>query len=229
MGTADADPMLADARPPHQVTVETFELARTLATNKQYRACVDDGACTAAHYSDGTCLHPAGMTFVKRAVGESFQGDAQPVVCVDREQAQAFARWAGGRLPTEAEWEYAARSAGGRRKYPWGDEEPTCERTVISDCLLSHTVPVCSKPAGDTAQGLCDMVGNAFQWVQDRYHGGYGGAPADGSAWDDSAGTWVYRGAGWYSGAPAARPADRNTNDRDFRADYLGLRPARSR
>ncbi|MCX5797386.1 MAG: SUMF1/EgtB/PvdO family nonheme iron enzyme [Elusimicrobia bacterium] len=201
---------LADSKPRHQVTVETFQMAKTLVTNKQYRACVQAGACTAPMDE-----------------GAGFKGDDQPVVGVDWEQAKTFSEWVGGRLPSEAEWEYAARSAGKDGRYPWGDEEATCARAVIAMCG-SATAPVCSRPAGNTKQGLCDMAGNAWEWVQDFYHDSYKGAPADGSAWDVRAGgAHVVRGGSWNSGDPCFT----RSPGRDLRPGpnhgYLGFRPAR--
>lgn len=165
-------------RPVRRVAVKTFEMARTPVTFKQYRACVEAGACTPSGCDD-----------------DRFTGDDQPVVCVDWHQAKAFSEWAGGRLPSEAEWEYAARSAGKNRDFPWGDEVATCARAVMSDdaaggiaCGRGVTWPVCSKPAGNTEQGLCDMAGLVWQWTQDWYHDTYDGAPSDGSAWEIPAG-----------------------------------------
>src|SRR5207247_2633087 len=128
----------------------------------------------------------------------SFQGDDQPVVCVDWRQAQAFARWAGARLPSEAEWEYAARSAGQDRQYPWGDEDPISGLTLLWSAKFGRTSPVCSNAEKNTRQGLCDMAGSVWQWTQDAYHDSYDGAPADDGAWSGSAASSrVLRGGSW--------------------------------
>ena len=206
MGAAD----LWHATPVHQVTVPSFQMARTLVTNKQYRACVTAGACTAG-----------------RECGSQFDGDDQPVVCVDWYQAKAFSAWVGGRLPSEAEWEYAARSAGQNQNYPWGNATPTCSLAVFSGCTRNVTATVCSTPAGNTAQGLCDMAGNAWEWVEDTWHSSYSGAPTDGSAWEDSGSDRVNRGGSWNFDAGDARSANRNNYAPGYRNYYLGFRPAR--
>ena len=214
MGTNNDDSAgdFSDAKPVHRVTVPSFYMSKTLVTNKQYQSCVSAGACTPN--SDQ---------------GSAFDGDNQPVVGVDWNQARTFAQWAGGRLPSESEWEYAARSAGKDRKYPWGDGDP-CSRAVISGCgqNTQATARVCSMPSGNTEQGLCDMAGNAWEWVEDWYHGSYNGAPTDGSAWVDPAGSFrVNRGGSWNYGASGARAAFRGNGVPGFRDYYLGFRVAR--
>ncbi|MFI5350372.1 MAG: formylglycine-generating enzyme family protein, partial [Elusimicrobiota bacterium] len=132
------------------------------------------------------------------------------------------------------EWEYAARSGGRDRKFPWGNEKATCERAVISEgddgalgCGKNSTWPVCSKPAGNTRQGLCDMAGNAWEWVQDRFHNSYAGAPADGNSREGPGANRVVRGGSFRLSAENARCALRGgvPGDRDF---TLGFRPARA-
>ncbi len=205
MGANDLD----NAKPRHQVTVKTFQMARTLVTNKQYKACVAAGTCSAQN------------------CGVVFNSDNHPAVCVDWNQAKTFSEWAGGRLPTEAEWEYAARSAGKDWKYPWGNEKATCNRAVISGCG-SATAPVCSKPTGNTQQGLCDMAGNVWEWVQDSNHDSYNGAPTDGSAWEKATGSSrVCRGAPQDAGADNARAALRIDFPSFASGVYIGFRPAR--
>ena len=209
MGADDAG---ASAQPRHEVTVKSFEMAKTLVTNKQYRACVEAGACAKTD-----------------SYGSWFEEDDQPVVGVDWNQAKAFSEWAGGRLPTEAEWEYAARSGGLERSYPWGNEEATCARAVTFDCGDEHepTAPVCSKPLGNTRQGLCDMAGNAWEWVQDAFHGSYREAPTDAGAWEDSGSRRVLRGGAWNYVAGLARSEFRLRTAPGSRSYDISFRPAR--
>jgi formylglycine-generating enzyme required for sulfatase activity len=222
-----------DSKPRHAVTVKTFQMAKTKVTFGQYKKCVEAGPCTAAHTSDRSCTVWDGWKWDFGTLPDSFRGDDQPVVCVNWEQAQRFAKWAGGRLPTEAEWEYAARSGGKDRKYPWGNEEATCERAVIKEgeygCGKISTWPVCSKSKGNTEQGLCDMSGNAWEWVQDWYYDSYIGAPTDGSARETPPGEdRVSRGGSWVGDAGIARVYDRIEHDPIKRDSDRGFRLSRS-
>jgi formylglycine-generating enzyme required for sulfatase activity len=214
MGSANEGSGTGDEGPVHRVAVKPFEMAKSEVTFKQYRACVAAGACAPV---PDDCATPA------------FSGDDQPVLCVDWAQAKAFSEWAGGRLPSEAEWEYAARSAGKDQRYPWGDEAPTCDRAVfeLDGCGHNATWPVCSKPLGNTAQGLCDMAGNVGEWVQDWYHGSYEGAPADGGAWTvPSDSVQIYRGGAWLLDRAAdLQAASRNISDQGTRCHGVGIRP----
>ena len=156
---------------------------------------------------------------------------------MDWEHAVEYCTFAGGRLPSEAEWEYAARSGGQDIIYPWGNQEATCDYAVmfgygpgIDDpygCGLHHEWPVCSKPAGNTAQGLCDMAGNVWEWLQDCRHDDYVGAPADGSAWEDPPGCYrMERGGGWDYSAYRQRASFRRGGTADVGTDNKGFRGA---
>jgi iron(II)-dependent oxidoreductase len=206
-------------RPVHRVTVPAFLMSKTLVTVAQYGLCVRAGACEALSPDESCNWGVAGR-------------EEHPINCVTWGQASAFARWAGGRLPSEAEWEYAARSAGRRRKYPWGDEPATCDLAVVNvggpGCGRGSTWPVCSKPKGNTEQGLCDMAGNLWQWTQDWYHHSYAGAPVDGSAWQDGGSTRAYRGGAWINGPARCQSASRRSFDPDDRGDHIGFRLAKS-
>ena len=91
-----------------------------------------------------------------------------PANHISHETARAYCKSFGGDTPTEVHWEYSARSGGQDIQYPWGNDEPTCELAILglSECSLGRSHPVCSRPKGNTAQGLCDMSGNVWEWVR---------------------------------------------------------------
>jgi cysteine-rich repeat protein len=171
MGYADG---FSSEQPVHEVNVPAFEILRGEVTVGQYRGCVSAGVCTEP---------PTGPSYNWNSPGR----DDYPVNGVSWVQARQFAAWAGVRLPTEAEWEYAARSRGRDIRFPWGDEAPDCDRTHNYTCAGPPTAPICSHPDGHSAEGVCDLAGNAWEWVLDNYHRTYDNAPADGSAWCDQA------------------------------------------
>jgi len=153
------------------------------ATVAMYQRCLDDGACD-PHDSTALC---DGLP------------DDRPRTCIDWDRADQFCAWTGGRMLSEAEFEYAARSRGADYTYPWGNEDPTCDlaRLGCDLCNTFNTAPVCTHPDGDTEQGLCDMAGNAIEWTADWFHNTYDDAPADGSAWVDPVSAFrVMRGGG---------------------------------
>jgi len=208
----------SDEKPVHTVTLSAFEIAATEVTVTQYRACVQAGACTAP--DTGTYCN----------WGKSDR-DNHPVNCIDWHQATAYAKWVGGRLPTEAEWEYAARSGGRNQEYPWGHQSPTCNYAVFSSggdgCGQDRTWPVCSKTAGNTSQGLCDMAGNVWEWVSD-WKGTYPSGSVTNPTGPSSGSGRVYRGGSWSGNARYVRAAFRGNVGPGSRYNDLGLRPVRS-
>ena len=150
----------SDESPYHEVTLSGYYMDKTEVTQAEYKKCVDAGECD----TPSCDWDPTGTP-------------NRPVVCVTWSQAGEYCVWAGKRLPTEAEWEKAARGTDGR-KYPWGNETATCDYAVMYDgswgCGTGSTWDVCGKsPAGDSPYGLCDMAGNVYEWVSDWYDSGY--------------------------------------------------------
>lgn len=209
-------------RPVHLVTVSSFELMRTEVPVDLYRQCVDAGYCTTPDTGTRCNWDVAGR-------------NSHPVNCVDWHQASTFCEWVGGRLPSEAEWEFAARSGGLDIAFPWGEQSATCQYAVMLDwleggpgCGQYSTSPTCSKTSGNTTQGLCDMAGNLFEWAQDWYHSNYNGAPTDGSAWELPVGTdRVTHGGSWNDGEDYIRASFRGHEQPTIRNEYIGFRCAR--
>lgn len=220
----------ADEKPVHRVNIKSFEISKAEVTQKQYQACIDAGACTAPHWDDGTCFVSANGEWVQSVVAGNLKNPDLPVACVEWDQARAYARWVGARLPTEAEWEYAARSGGKQKTFPWGEANATCDKAVMFEvdqgCGRVSTWPPCSKTDGNTEQGVCDMSGNVWEWTEDWYHENYVGAPTDGSAWLYPVGTTrVMRGGPWVVVSEYLRNA---TRDRLSVSCYgLGIRLVR--
>ncbi len=217
MGSAGAGEELE--QPAHAVTLRGFELTISEMTAEQHRACVDDGSCR---------LWPGDEPAVGRCNQEEPEAGL-PANCIDWDMAVELCAWAGGRLPSESEWEYAARSGGQPPPFPWGWAPPSCTRANFTqgDCG-QVTEPVCSLPDGDTEQGLCDVGGNVFEWVEDWMHDGYVGAPDDGSAWVDGSDESyrVMRGGGIGS-AEDLRTRNRTFHGPEFHYGGLGVRCAR--
>jgi len=180
-----------DERPYHEVYLDAFEIDATEVTQAAFAECVTAGECTqpADDYS------PAGTPL-------------RPVVHVTRDQAIAYCVWVGRRLPTEAEWEKAARGTDGR-VYPWGNTDPDCSM-INYDLCVGNPVDVGSYPASDSPWGVHDMAGNASKWVSDWYDEDYfARSPAanpPGPASGSSGGT---RGSSYYYGLQSVRTSNR--------------------
>ncbi len=203
-----------DEAPVHTVSLQDFSLSKTEVTVAQYRRCVEAGACTEPWSASRVDKFERHCNWGRK------DRDEHPVNCVNHGQAKAFAEWVGGRLPTEAEWEYAARSGGKDWNYPWGNQEATCAYAVMRrkpardqgewGCGEKRTWPVCSKVKGNTSHGICDMAGNVSEWVQDRYKRTYDGVPVDGTAWNGDSDFVVIRGGSWVSVAGGLRATNRD-------------------
>jgi formylglycine-generating enzyme required for sulfatase activity len=210
-----------DERPQRTIHLDAFAIDTHEVTVAQYRQCVRAGAC-AEPKIDAACNWT--------------QGDRgnHPVTCVDWQQAKTYCEWVGKRLPTEAEWERAARGAQGRA-YPWGDAAPSCKRAVMSDdsgpgCGKKRTFAVGSRsPHGDAASGLQDLAGNVSEWVNDWYHERYYHlGPARNPPGPAAGKLRVYRGGSWQDDAKGIRSAARDHNGPTYRYPDLGFRCARS-
>lgn len=216
MGCNEAmdDDCNSDEHPYHEVYLDGYYIDVTEVTQGAFKECVDAGVCDIP----GCYWNPAGTP-------------DHPVVCIDWNDAKTYCEWAGKRLPTEAEWEKAARGNDGR-KYPWGNEDATCEYAVMDDgCGTGGTLPVCSKsPAGDSPYGLCDMAGNVWEWTADWYDSEYYDAsPANNPTGPNSGFVRVLRGGGFFSYVYFLRVSLRYVYYPSF--DYifgLGFRCARS-
>ena len=208
-----------DEQPAHQVRLGAFWVDRTEVSNDQYALCVAAGRCEESAYADDP----------------SYNGGNHPVVGVDWYNARAFCQWVGARLPTEAEWEYAARGAEGRI-FPWGH---TFDGTRLNHCdtncsEIFHTVdddgfersaPVGSYLKGASWCDAMDMAGNVFEYVADWY-GDYASGEQANPTGPSSGESKVVRGGSWGDSLCCMRGAHRYWCGIDQYAVWIGFRCA---
>ncbi len=176
MGCNPAKAKLCESneKPGHEVSVPDFFIDKREVSVADYARCM----------KAGKCRRPADGLFCNR---NSKEKQEHPVNCVSWHKAQDYCKFVGKRLPTEAEWEKAARGVD-RHLYPWGDDEPRCDKAVFDNgktgCGRKGTWPIGSKPLGASPYNVLSMAGNVSEWVEDPFHRNYQGAPKDGSSWE---------------------------------------------
>jgi formylglycine-generating enzyme required for sulfatase activity len=198
-----------DEEPPHTVDLPAFYMDKYEVTNAFYQACVDAGVCQP----------PISIKSNRRDryYGNS-QFDNSPVIYVDWNMAKTYCEWRGARLPSEAEWEKAARGTEGRT-YPWG-EGIDCDK---ANCT-QDTTPVGSYGSGKSPYGIYDMAGNVSEWVLDWYDVYPGGDPTAIRGWGQK--FRVLRGGYWNYFGLGMRVSDRFWGDPTERSDHVGFRCA---
>ena len=170
----DANSNFSDEQPQHEVYLDAFWMDKTEVTNAMYQQCVYEGSCPepiaemqqsghrTSYYGDPDFDN---YPFVRAAYDNfnRWEGSLHPFYG----NAQSYCQWAGKRLPTEAEWEKAARGTD-ERLYPWGNQPPTCELANTNGCF-EDTTEAGFFPAGASPYGVLDMLGNVAEWVEDLY------------------------------------------------------------
>jgi len=211
MGSEDGQ---QDTRPLHRVHLSSYWLDRYEVTNARYRQCVEGGGCTPPK---------------DRHAFEDSQHAQRPVTNITWSQARAFCQWQGKRLPTEAEWEKAARGTDGRR-YPWGNNEDVLKNHVRKQELKadsSGTEPVGRQTATASPYGVFDLIGSVSEWVKDWYAEDFYQASPIRDPQGPSRGSFrVLRGGEWDERSPNFQASYRGWDDVTYWGPTLGVRCA---
>jgi formylglycine-generating enzyme required for sulfatase activity len=213
----------ADERPAHTVTMSAFLIDVYEVTNANYARCVKAGKCPA----------PASKSSNTRVdYYDNWAYANYPVINVSWNEATSYCQWRGARLPTEAEWEKAARGGLQDNSYSWGNASPACFLGVVygaqfGNCDTKDTLAVGSFT--QNGYGLFDMAGNVYEWVNDWYSPNhYAVLQNVNPSGPPSGENKVVRGGGWDTYPTNLRVADRGYSNAANRGDNLGFRCAAS-
>jgi len=234
MGSDPGEPYFWGAEAPkHTVYLDAFWIYGTEVTNSMYRLCVEDGDCKApqkifSHTHERYFNNP--------------EFDGYPVIYITYDDAQVYCEWVGARLPSEAEWEKAARGEAGLL-FPWGNDE--LQNNLANFCdegCPGHSMevtelgfndgyrdvaPVGSYPAGASPFGALDMAGNVLEWVADWYAVDYYSySPQINPKGPESGTRHIIRGGSWWGTRDGLRPAARASKSQNFSSDKVGFRCA---
>lgn len=218
MGSSDSADR-SDERPQRRVFLNAFAIDEVEVTNQRYGSFVR-----------ATGHEPPPNPYGPVPIDNTDGIGSLPVVQVTWHDAVDYCRWAGKRLPTEAEWEKAARGADGGR-FPWGDTPPTAEFAAFGKEWedMRTMPPVGSAPAGRSPYGVMDMAGNAREWVADWYHPDYYAEAPNRDPLGPGDGTLkVIRGGSWHNGPTELRVTARQKGGFALKTDGVGFRCART-
>ena len=211
-----------DEYPRHDVFVSSFYIDKFEMTNGRYLEFVK----ATGHRVPQNPKNPTRNLWQGDTIGESLVD--RPVINVDWADAEAYCKWAGKRLPTEAEWEKAAKGTADRR-FPWGNVEPTNKHLNFNQQWVGEKtlMPVGSYEAGKSPFGVYDMAGNVWEWVNDWYDAKYyEKSPAKNPKGPESGTKRVLRGSGWQNETPTVRIFTRVDSDPTIRNESTGFRCA---
>ena len=211
-----------DEYPRHEVLLDTFWIDQFEVTNGRYIEFVK----SAGHRVPQNPTNPTRNLWQGDSITESLAERA--VINVDWFDADAYCKWAGKRLPTEAEWEKAAKGTSDRR-FPWGNVEPTAKHLNYNQRWIGEKtlMPVGSYEAGKSPYGVYDVVGNVWEWVNDWYDARYyEKSPSKNPTGPQEGTKKVIRGAGWQNETPTVRIFTRVDSDPTMRNESTGFRCA---
>ena len=187
-------------KPQHTIYLNSYWINKFEVTNAEYKKCVDSGNCS---------LPIENKSYTRNSYFGNAQYDDYPVIYVSWNDANTYCEWAGKRLPTEAEWEKAARGIDGRI-YPWGNTFDSSK--LNSGGVVSDTTKVGSYPAGASPYGVMDLAGNVWEWVADWFENNYYNiSPRNNPTGSSSGDLKVTRGGSWLDGPDFVRVALRGT------------------